>query len=227
MTNPVDFIHEETNLAKHVTNALGYAQPMVLPFRNIVVVSKGSNGKYAYDSVDAIKKPSDDKYAYENIDTIRKPDEGKMEKGLSNLGDNFFQCPLSFMIDGVEWRLPVDPLVSVSGKNVIKRRYVAKSSNRGSIKECWSQDDYDVNISGVIIAEDAVKLVEHLSNLRKVCNMAESVEIVSEFLNNPSTFGINRIAIESYDFPFTKGLENQSFTIKAYSDDSYMLLEEA
>ena len=32
MINPVDFIHEETNLAKHVTNALGYAQPMVLPF---------------------------------------------------------------------------------------------------------------------------------------------------------------------------------------------------
>ena len=211
MTNPVDFIHEETNLAKQMTSALGYAQPMVLPFRNIVVVSKGSN----------------DKYAYENVDTIRKPDDGEMEKGLSNLGDNFFQCPLSFMIDGEEWRLPVDPLVSVSGKNVIKRRYVAKSSNRGSIKECWSQDDYDVNISGVIIAEDAVKLAEHLSNLRKVCNMAESVEIVSEFLNNPSTFGINRIAIESYDFPFTKGLENQSFTIKAYSDDSYMLLEEA
>lgn len=211
MINPVDFIHEETNLAKHVTNALGYAQPMVLPFRNIVVVSKGSN----------------DKYAYENVDTIRKPDDGEMEKGLSNLGDNFFQCPLSFMIDGEEWRLPVDPLVSVNGKNVIKRRYVAKSSNRGSIKECWSQDDYEISISGVIIAEDAVKLAEHLSNLRKVCNMAESVEIVSEFLNNPSTFGINRIAIENYDFPFTKGLENQSFTIKAYSDDSYMLLEEA
>lgn len=211
MINPVDFIHEETNLAKHVTNALGYAQPMVLPFRNIVVVSKGSN----------------DKYAYENVDTIRKPDDGEMEKGLSNLGDNFFQCPLSFMIDGEEWRLPVDPLVSVSGKNVIKRRYVAKSSNRGSIKECWSQDDYEISISGVIIAEDAVKLAEHLSNLRKVCNMAESVEIVSEFLNNPSTFGINRIAIESYDFPFTKGLENQSFTIKAYSDDSYELLEDA
>ena len=188
MINPVDFIHEETNLAKQMTSALGYAQPMVLPFRNIVVVSKGSN----------------DKYVYENVDAIRKPDEGKMEKGLSNLGDNFFQCPLSFMIDGEEWRLPVDPLVSVNGKNVIKRRYVAKSSNRGSIKECWSQDDYEISISGVIIAEDAEKLAVHLSNLRKVCNMAESVEIVSEFLNNPSTFGINRIAIESYDFPMQK-----------------------
>ena len=202
--NPVDFIHEEMNLAKHVTNALGYAQPMVLPFKDIVIVS----GK----QINVSSNPAV---------------EAKAREGLANLGDNFFQCPLSFMIDGVEWRLPVDPLVSVSGKNVIKRRYVAKSSNRGSIKECWSQDDYDLNISGVIIAEDAVKLAEHLSNLRKVCNMAESVEIVSEFLNNPSTFGINRIAIESYDFPFTKGLENQSFTIKAYSDDSYMLLEEA
>ena len=203
MINPVDFIHEETNLAKQMTSALGYAQPMVLPFgKDITVI------------------------ANKRIEIVSQS-ELKSTEGLSNLGDNFFQCPLSFMIDGEEWRLPVDPLVSVNGKNVIKRRYVAKSSNRGSIKECWSQDDYDVNISGVIIAEDAVKLAEHLSNLRKVCNMAESVEIVSEFLNNPSTFGINRIAIESYDFPFTKGLENQSFTIKAYSDDSYMLLEEA
>ena len=203
MINSVDFIHEETNLAKQMTSALGYAQPMVLPFgKDITVI------------------------ANKRIEIVSQS-ELKSTEGLSNLGDNFFQCPLSFMIDGEEWRLPVDPLVSVNGKNVIKRRYVAKSSNRGSIKECWSQDDYDVNISGVIIAEDAVKLAEHLSNLRKVCNMAESVEIVSEFLNNPSTFGINCIAIESYDFPFTKGLENQSFTIKAYSDDSYMLLEEA
>ena len=202
MTNPVDFIHEETNLAKHMTSALGYAQPMVLPFGKdiTVIVNK-------------------------RIEIVSQS-ELKSTEGLSNLGDNFFQCPLSFMIDGEEWRLPVDPLVSVNGKNVIKRRYVAKSSNRGSIKECWSQDDYGISISGVIIAEDAEKLAVHLSNLRKVCNMAESVEVVSEFLNDPRTFGINRIAIESYDFPFTKGLENQSFTIKAYSDDSYKLLEE-
>lgn len=203
MINPVDFIHEETNLAKHMTSALGYAQPMVLPFgKDITVI------------------------ANKRIEIVSQS-ELKSTEGLSNLGDNFFQCPLSFMIDGEEWRLPVDPLVSVNGKNVIKRRYVAKSSNRGSIKECWSQDDYEISISGVIIAEDAEKLAVHLSNLRKVCNMAESVEVVSEFLNDPRTFGINRIAIENYDFPFTKGLENQSFTIKAYSDDSYKLLEEA
>lgn len=211
--NPVDFIHEKTNLALHVTNALGYAQPMVLPFRNIVVVSKGSN----------------DKYVYENVDTIRKPDDGKLEKGLSNLGDNFFQCPLSFDIDGEQWRLPVDPLISVNGKNVIKRRYVSKAGKdgrRGSVKECWSQDDYDITIAGVLIAEDNASLIEMLNNLQKVCQKAEAVSVYCEFLNNANTFGIQKIAIESYDFPFTKGMENQSFTIKAYSDDSYELLEE-
>ena len=35
--NPVDFIHDKTNLAKHITSALGYAQPMILPFGNLIV----------------------------------------------------------------------------------------------------------------------------------------------------------------------------------------------
>ena len=204
--NPVDFLHEKTNLALHVTNALGYAQPMVLPFRDIVVVS----GK--------------------QINVSRNPAiEAKAREGLANLGDNFFQCPLSFDIDGVEWRLPVDPLISVNGKNVIKRRYVSKAGKdgrRGSVKECWSQDDYDITIAGVLIAEDNASLIEMLNNLQKVCQKAEAVSVYCEFLNNANTFGIQKIAIESYDFPFTKGMENQSFTIKAYSDDSYELLEE-
>lgn len=204
--NPVDFIHDKTNLAKHITSALGYAQPMILPFGNLIVLPK----KYADD----ISNPAA---------------ESRYNEGLSNLGDNFFQCPLSFDIDGVEWRLPVDPLISVNGKNVIKRRYVSKAGKdgrRGSVKECWSQDDYDITIAGVLIAEDNASLIEMLNNLQKVCQKAEAVSVYCEFLNNANTFGIQKIAIESYDFPFTKGMENQSFTIKAYSDDSYELLEE-
>jgi len=204
--NPVDFIHDKTNLAKHITNALGYAQPMILPFGNLIVLPK----KYADD----ISNPAA---------------ESRYNEGLSNLGDNFFQCPLSFDIDGEQWRLPVDPLISVNGKNVIKRRYVSKAGKdgrRGSVKECWSQDDYDITIAGVLIAEDNASLIEMLNNLQKVCQKAEAVSVYCEFLNNANTFGIQKIAIESYDFPFTKGMENQSFTIKAYSDDSYELLEE-
>lgn len=207
MINPVDFIHEETNLAKQMTSALGYAQPMVLPFRDIVVVS----GKQINVSGDPAV-------------------EAKAREGLANLGDNFFQCPLSFMTgekNEEKWNLPVDPLVSVNGKNVIKRRYVAKANakdnRRGSIKECWSQDDYEITIAGVLIAEDHASLVEMIKKLREICDKDEAVKVVCEYINE--SYGIHNIAIESYDFPFTKGMENQSFTIKAYSDDSYELLE--
>ena len=207
MTNPVDFIHEETNLAKQMTSALGYAQPMVLPFRDIVVVS----GKQINVSGDPAV-------------------EAKAREGLANLGDNFFQCPLSFVTgekNEEKWNLPVDPLVSVNGKNVIKRRYVAKANakdnRRGSIKECWSQDDYEITIAGVLIAEDHASLVEMIKKLREICDKDEAVKVVCEYINE--SYGIHNIAIESYDFPFTKGMENQSFTIKAYSDDSYELLE--
>lgn len=202
MMNPVDFIHEETNLAKHITSALGYAQPMVLPFSKDITV-----------------------IANKRIELISQS-ELKSTNGLANLGDNFFQCPLSFVVNGEEWKLPVDPLVSVSGKNVIKRRYVSKSNKdgrRGSIKECWSQDDYDITIAGVLIAEDNAALVKLMDRLQEICAKAEAVDVICEYVND--SFGINKIAIESYDFPFTKGMENQSFTIKAYSDDSYELLE--
>ena len=207
MINPVDFIHEETNLAKQMTSALGYAQPMVLPFRDIVVVS----GKQINVSGDPAI-------------------EAEARAGLANLGSTFFQCELSFVTDEKKeevWKLPVDPLVSVNGKNVIKRRYVAKSNakenRRGSIKECWSQDDYEITIAGVLIAEDNASLVEMMKKLREICDKDEAVKVVCKYVND--SFGINYIAIESYDFPFTKGMENQSFTIKAYSDDSYELLE--
>lgn len=206
MTNPVDFIHEETNLAKQMTSALGYAQPMVLPFgKDITVI------------------------ANKRIEIVSQS-ELKSTEGLSNLGDNFFQCEMSFMTGEKNeevWKLPVDPLVSVNGKNVIKRRYVAKSNakenRRGSIKECWSQDDYEITIAGVLIAEDNASLVELMKKLREICDKDEAVKVVCKYVND--SFGINYIAIESYDFPFTKGMENQSFTIKAYSDDSYELLE--
>lgn len=199
--NPLALINEETNIAKFTQSALGYAQPMVLPFRNIVVVT----GKTANIGTDPVV-------------------EAKSRHALSMLGETFFQCPVSFNTDGGQWTLPIDPLISVSNKNVIKRRYVSKSKMRGSIKECWSQDDCEVTIAGVIIGADAADCADKVTKLRGICEKAEAVEIVCEYLN--ATFGISRIAVESCDFPFTKGVENQSFTIKAFSDDGYELLEE-
>ena len=135
---------------------------------------------------------------------------------------------LSSEDDSKWWTLPLDPVISVSGKNTIIRRHVLKVDNtddgtrRGTVKELWSQDDYEVNIAGVLIGagdlpEDELRKLRGYMEARKVLN------IQSRLLG---LFGITRLAIEDYSLPFTKGMENQMYTIKGYSDDMEKLLIE-
>jgi len=119
--------------------------------------------------------------------------------------------------------LPVDPMVSFSGHNNIIRRYVAKNSMRGSIKSRFSVDDYQITIAGVLIADDGDSLNKLIQTFRELLeNGKNGLSITNDMMN--SCLNILRIAVEDYDFPFTKGIGNQAFTIKAYSDDAYTLL---
>jgi hypothetical protein len=125
-----------------------------------------------------------------------------------------------------EWfAFPLDPVISVSGRNNIIRRDVLKVDaaviRRGSVKEVWSQDDYEVNISGQFKAGDGGFPEAYLRQLREFCEAREIIEVESVLLN---IFGITRLAITEYALPFTKGLENQQFTIKACSDEFFELL---
>lgn len=132
------------------------------------------------------------------------------------------RMPLQVREEGGEWYLlPVEPLISVTGRNIITRRQVAKGKARGSIKERWTQDDYQVKISGVLISYTENRYPsEDVEKLRRLCE-ASSLEVENPLLY---LFGINKIVVESYDFPFTSGLQNQAYEISAYSDDIYKLL---
>jgi hypothetical protein len=140
---------------------------------------------------------------------------------------NLYQAPLSIKLenDPEWWKLPFDPVMSVAGKNIIIRRNVLKidgsNNRRGSIKEIWSQDDYEVNIAGVLIGEDGKRPEADLMKLRTYFEAREPVLVSSELFR---IFNIERLAIENYALPSTKGIENQTFTIKAYSDDMFELL---
>jgi len=201
--DPVRVFEEKTNLALKITNALGYKIPPPFLFGKSVVIDPEFN-KHDYD-----KDRFDARYG----------------KNFENI---VFMCPVKLRLDSESedggFQIPSDPLISISGKNIIRRRYVAKSKMRGSIKETWSQDDYEITIVGLLQNDDQGYLSDDIFLLREYLEAAESVHIVCDLLNN--VFDITRIAIESYEFPFTKGLENQAFTIKAYSDDNYQLLEE-
>jgi hypothetical protein len=130
------------------------------------------------------------------------------------------------------WQFPLDPIVTISGKNVIARRNVMKIGNidkrRGTIKELWTQDDYEINITGIFINEyyednmfgDDNLPEWDLRKFRNYCEERKTLMVQSEVF---SIYNITKIAIESYSLPFTEGLENQKFSIKAYSDDDYDL----
>lgn len=153
--------------------------------------------------------------------------------GVLNLSQDYLS--LSGTVDGQqrEYVFRLDPIIAVSGKNIITRRYVAKQRvqregeavlRSGSVKESWSQDDYDITISGVLIGETAEELNEQVQDLQSVLVCGESLAVVNDLLN--SGYGITHVVVDSFQFPHTKGMRNQAYTIKCYSDSSINILEE-
>lgn len=131
--------------------------------------------------------------------------------------------PLSLRLDAEgaeEWLLPEEPMISITGQNIITRRHVSKGRLRGSIKERWTQDDYTVKIEGLLLGRDGRYPKKDVEQLRRYCE-AGKVKVLCPLLE---IFGITQIAIESWDIPFTSGTTNQNYEITAYSDDIYKLL---
>ena len=131
--------------------------------------------------------------------------------------------PLSLRLDvegAEEWLLPEEPMISITGQNIITRRHVSKGRLRGSIKERWTQDDYTVKVEGLLLGRDGRYPKNDVEWLRRYCE-AGKVKVLCPLLE---IFGITQIAIESWDIPFTSGTTNQNYEITAYSDDIYKLL---
>lgn len=131
--------------------------------------------------------------------------------------------PLTLKVEEVgaqPWLLPVEPRISVSGQNVIIKRRVNKGKLRGTIKERWMQDDYSINIEGVLMGTHGEFPSSDVAKLRTICESGQ-VQAISPLLE---LFGISKMVIESWDMPFTSGTCNQNYVIKAVSDDIYKLL---
>ena len=131
--------------------------------------------------------------------------------------------PLSLRLDvegAEEWLLPEEPMISITGQNIITRRHVSKGRLRGSIKERWTQDDYTVKVEGLLLGRNGRYPKNDVERLRRYCE-AGKVKVLCPLLE---IFGITQIAIESWDIPFTSGTTNQNYEITAYSDDIYKLL---
>lgn len=160
----------------------------------------------------------------EDYDYVRGMSDKELEDMVrTNASGVPMTQPLRFRLEepgAKEWLLPMEPMITLSGRHIIKRRQVNKGKIRGSIKERWAQDDYSVTIEGVLIGQDGRYPDEDVARLRSFCEAAR-VQVLSPLLE---IFGISRIVIESWELPFTSGACNQNYSIKAYSDDIYKLL---
>lgn len=145
--------------------------------------------------------------------------------------DQFFPFSFEKESDGQPYLLPWEPLINVSAKNIIAKRYVAKAGSKliGSIKERFSTDDYQITITGAFYGPkmrgkyEEVYPKKDMEKLRDYLLTAEKIRVYSEPLQ---LLGITHIVIEEVNFPFTKGEDVQAYEITAVSDFDWSLLYE-
>lgn len=129
--------------------------------------------------------------------------------------------PLYFAVEGGPWwLLPYEPQVTIQGSNVLVKKQVSKGAVRGTIKERWSQGDYRISISGILMGDGNKYPSDDVKQLRTFCE-AGKVLVKSPQME---LFSINQIVVEDWALPFTSGQANQAYTITAVSDDIYKLL---
>ena len=139
--------------------------------------------------------------------------------------------PLSFKstADQDWYLLPWEPMINIDIPARIAERHIAKAGKNqiGSIKERWSLDDYNITITGAFYGHKIRGSVQEtypryeMERLRNYLLSAEAIQVKCEPLQ---ILNINKIAIMSVNFPFTKGESVQAYEIKAKSDFPYNLI---
>lgn len=149
----------------------------------------------------------------------------------SNIEEQYF--PLSIKRRGSSdpfYTLPYEPIISVSGKNEIIKKLPAKFNNFiGTVKERWTQSDFEITITGALIGANQIGNYENcfprsdFEKLKDYCFASEGLQIQCELLQ---LLGIDYIVVEDISFPFSKGENVQAYEIKASSDFTQELLLE-
>ena len=172
----------------------------------------------------------DSRAGYESTGDV-KAGELWMADAPKSESEQFFPFTLIDEL-GREFLLPYEPMLSISSKNNIVKRTVAKADDfkyQGTVKERWSRDDYEIKITGVLIGSiltgdvsqcfprnDFQKLRDILIKKKKWGIQCEPLQLL----------GIDWIVVEEMNFPFTKGENVQAYEISVISDFEYSLLLE-
>lgn len=162
----------------------------------------------------------------ENVAEVKSSDSWEGWRADRSIIDRQF-APLSLRRAGTDdefYTLPYEAMISVSAKNNIVKRSIAKAPHFvGTIKEHWSQDDYVITITGILFGENERGVFSEtfprtdFEKLRDYCISPTGLEVRCDLLQ---LLGINNIVVEEFSFPFSKGENVQAYDIKALSDFS-------
>lgn len=99
-------------------------------------------------------------------------------------------------------------------KNVVRTPITGRN---GSVKEYINRDDYEINISGLIVSEDGNTFPrEQITAFRNLMDLPKSLAVSSEFLQ---IFSIHNLVIIRSNVGQIMGYRNQvQFMIQAISD---------
>ena len=106
-------------------------------------------------------------------------------------------------------------------KNIVT---TALNGRDGTIKECYSNGDYLINIRGSIVGEGNKYPENEVVELDNISRANTRLEIYSPILSRLGDEGIDNIVIDSITYNERAGYQNeQAFTITAMSDNDEIL----
>ena len=144
-------------------------------------------------------------------------------QGLFTSNQSHF-AQVELQSDGLQpFRLPIDPLLSISGGNIITSRYAERDSTKGSYKEYWQQKDSTLSVKGVLIGDDQAQLHKQLNTLTSFL-IKGAITINSNALEG---LNVSKFVVKNWAFPTTPGIVNQAYSFTAITDElDYKLFED-
>jgi len=105
-------------------------------------------------------------------------------------------------------------LISVTQQKLIVRTQIA--GRNGSVKEYIGEDDYMVQIAGIITGNNGQRPLDKILAFKKMLNAPIAIQVASQYLQS---LGIEWLVIDSYDLSEEEGgYSYQKFTLNCYSD---------
>lgn len=106
-------------------------------------------------------------------------------------------------------------LITVNqGKRIVKTEIQGRN---GTVKEYIGDDDYQVNISGVLTAPNGVSPADQIIELKKILDAPVPLQVASSYLQH---LGIFNLVISGYELgQQAGGYSYQQFTINCISDE--------